>query len=63
MNTANNIIRTLRNLALAAAAGAEIVEASTAVPTAVDTAAVLVALAAHVISASIDTYLEEAGQP
>ena len=53
------IITTIRNVAVAVAAGAEIVEASAAVPTNVDTAAILVALAAHVISQSVDTYLNE----
>ena len=59
----NATIRTVRNLALAVAAGAEIVEAAAGVPTSVDTVAICLALAAHVVSASIDRYEEATSEP
>ena len=58
----NSIIRTVRNLALALAAGAEVVEASSGVSTTVDTIAIGVALAAHVVSASIDRFEEASAE-
>lgn len=54
----DHIVRTVRNVALAVGAGAELVEAAAGVPTVVDTAAVCLALAAHVVSASIERYEE-----
>jgi hypothetical protein len=56
----NAVVRTVRNLALALTAGAEIVEQASGVPTVVDTWAVGIALACHVIAATIDRFQEEA---
>ena len=62
VQVANATVRTIRNLALAVGAGAEIVEASAGVPTTIDTIAIVLALAAHVVSASIDRYEEAAAE-
>lgn len=52
----NNIIQTIRDIALAVTAGAEVVEAATGVPNGIDTAAVVITLAAHVLLAALNAY-------
>ena len=56
--TIQGILAMIRNLALAAAAGAEVIEATQNVNHVVQTVSIGVALVTHVIVASIDRYDE-----
>ena len=58
--TVQGILATIRNLALAAAAGAEVIEATQGVNHSIQSVALAIALGTHVIVASIDRYNEAA---